>query len=164
MSRRGKSRGAFLDFFLRLSDFHFSGDFVLSRIFFSTQQCFFKICLLFSGYADFFQSQKFFLRPNVMKVETKAWRGDPRPPRAQARPRVKVIYKHLIRAVNCCLSIRAILRGVSAGGFGGEVGRSGAHRRRRRGRSTDNNSGRISTRRKELTHGKAYPYNDSPKK
>ena len=133
LSRRGKSRGVFLDFFLRLPDFQFSWGFVLSRIF-STQQCFFQnLPDFFQNTRIFFQSQKFFLRPNVMKVEAKAWRGDPRPPRAQARPRVKVIYKHLIRAVNCCLSARAVLRSVSAGGFGGGVGRSGAHRRRRRG-------------------------------
>lgn len=35
-----------------------------------------------------------------MKVEAKTERGNPRPPRARARLRVKVIYKHLIRAVN----------------------------------------------------------------
>ena len=163
-SRRAKSRGAFLDFFLRLPDFQFSGGFVLSRIF-STQQCFFQnLPDFFQNTRIFFQSQKFFLRPNVMKVEAKTERGNPRPPRAQARPRVKVIYNHLIRTVNYCLSIWAILRGVLAGGFGGGYGRSGAHRRRRRSRSTDNNSGTLSTQQKELTHGKVYPYNDSPKK
>lgn len=99
-----------------------------------------------------------------MKLEAKTERGDPRLPRAQARPRAKVIYKHLIRAVNCCLSTRAILRSVSAGSFGGGYGRSGARRRRRRRRSTDNNSGKLSTRQKELTHGEAYPYNGKPKK